>query len=61
MNTIELHTTSGIVKHGESAEAILATFNRHVNLYEIRTNADGVMQLWHKGDRRVVGEFKPKK
>lgn len=53
-----LYCTSGCVRYGDSAEAMLAEYNRNGRVYEIRTDANGDRVLWHKGRNCAVGTFK---
>ena len=54
---IALNLTSGIIQYAEFVEQILNIYNEGVNQFETRKTFDGKQQLWHKGHRRLVGEF----
>lgn len=58
---IALYCTSGIVQYASSAEDLLAQYNEHARLYELRVNQNGETELWHKGHRRCVGVIRPSK
>ena len=52
---VALHTTAGLVQYADSAEAMLASYNDTLPVYELRATESGEVQIWHKGHRRAVG------
>ena len=58
-NEIALFCTSGLVQYAASIEAMLAEYNGTSRTYEVRTAGDGSQVLWHKGNNRAVGTFRP--
>lgn len=57
-NQVSLYTVSGLVQKHTSIEAMLAHYNEGGRVYELRTTPEGVIQLWHKGWNRLIGEFR---
>lgn len=62
MNThkpIDLLTVAGLVQKFDDEAALLNEYNRYGRLYELRDGKNG-RELWHKGQRRIVGFVREK-